>query len=356
MYKKILLLSISLLGLSLTGASCFSRESADGGILRSLDGARTFEFKNVIDEKRTLALTSVNTVFINPDIPDQVLIGTNGAGYFVTQDQGESWKSVAFSEGDARAIAADPKDTNTLYLVVDNKIYRTKDNGVNFETIFVDQSGVIRDIHLDPINSKRVYALSSTGSFMTSSDGGDHWQAKALIDATTRRFSIDPVDPQKIYLTTVENGLYISKDAGANFSNSAFSLDTDQFGEANNTFDVAINPQNHNQVFVGTAHGLFRSDNAGEDWSFIQTLVVPNGPWLRTVTFHPSIANTLLFSSSNKLYISSDLGVSWSVVEIPTTREVTDIAFAPSDPNEVYLAIGGSGTTKQPIDIIKFGQ
>lgn len=359
MLKNKISIAIVLAALVLTGAGCLSG-GKDAGIARSLDGAKTFELKNAISGGGSLESRNVLRVAFNPLNTKQVLAGTQGAGFYFSQDQGESWQNVAFSAGNGNAMAIDSTNENILYLALDAKMYKSDDAGKNFREVYTEQSGAIQDVVIDPLNHNHIAAITSSGNFVTSNDAGETWKALSFIVGVPTRLAMDHKNPQKIYVGTQKSGLFISSDGGTTFSNIAFtnlqSTLKNQSGNLMQVNSVSIDPFDSKIVLVATNYGLAETTDAGQTFSVIPTLIIPESAPLRSVVFHPTIKNAIFLSASNKFYTSTDFGATWSVVELPTSREVYDIAVSPSNPNELYLAVKGTPKNSQPIDLIRFGQ
>lgn len=357
MRKNKILFAVVFVSLSLMGAGCFGGNQ-DAGVLRSLDGAQTFENKSAIAGTGTLASRNILRVVFNPSNTKQIIVGTQGGGFYLTENQGEVWQNVAFASGNGNAIAIDPKDQNILYLALDAKIYKSQDGGKNFKQVYTEQTGAVQDVVIDPTDSTHIFALTSSGNFLVSKDGGETWKANAFIVGSPYRLKVDPKNVNHIFVATQQNGVYVSSDGGASFNNNAFvklrntsNNNTANLMAAN---DISIDPFDTKIILVATNHGLVESTDAGASFRLIPTLIIPETAPLRSVQFHPTIKDAVFLSAKNKFYTSTDLAVTWSVVELPTEREVYDIAVNPTNSNELYLAIKGIKSTR-PIDLIGFG-
>jgi photosystem II stability/assembly factor-like uncharacterized protein len=358
MRKNKLIIASLLIALPLIGAGCTSG-SKDAGILRSLDGAKSFEFKNAIEGGGSFESKNVLRITFNPSNTKQIIVGTQGDGFYFTENQGDSWKNVAFSNGNGNAIAIDSTDQNIIYLALDTKIYRSDDGGKNFHEVYTEQTGIVSDVVIDPTNHLRIFGITSSGNFIVSLDAGETWKSTAFIVGVPYRLELDPRNVNHVYVATQENGVFTSVDGGLHFNNDAFTVMQNTL-ESNSsevmvTNDVSIDPFDSNIVFVATAYGLVKSSDAGKTFAIMPTLIIPESVPLRTVEFHPTIKNVLFLTAANKFYTSTDLGSTWSVVELATSREVYDVAISPSNPNELYLAIKGEGKNTQPVDLIRFG-
>ncbi len=359
MRKKTLLLGLVLTPLFVIGAGCGGGPK-DAGILRSLDGAQTFEAKNNVSGQNALASQNVLRIVFNPSNPKEIVVGTQGAGFYFSDNQGDSWANVAFPKGNGNAIAIDPSDEDFLYFALDTKIEKSLDSGKSFREVYVDQTGVVNDLIIDGRDHKKILAVSSSGNFLVSGDQGETWRATAFIEGTPKKILLDPNDSNHIYVTTDKKGVVQSTDGGLKFNNTAYANFQKSLKTSNNSLykisDLSVNPFDAQHVLLASDFGLVETKDAGKTFELLPTLVIPQSVPLRSVAFHPTIKNAVFLSALNKFYTSTDLAQSWSVVELPTSREVYDIAISPQNPNEMYLAIKGAAKSGAPIDFIKFGK
>ena len=109
---------------------------------------------------------------LNLDNPQNLYIGTWYRGVYRSDDGGKTW--IAINNGlpsnweNISTIAIDPVDTNTIYLAIETKIYKSTDKGNNWEQLgykidpgdpcpgYSDAS--ITDIRISSLN-RDVYAL-----------------------------------------------------------------------------------------------------------------------------------------------------------------------------------------------------
>ena len=175
----------------------------------------------------------------------------------------------------------------------------------------------------------------------------------------------DPVDSSVIYAASASSGLFKSTDAGNSWKN-LFTPET--FISVYHYYcrDVAINPQNHNEIFAvcgaapwnDTAKGyLFHSTNAGSSWTKLNCPVS-----ISATSSYSNAGHIILFSSngqkiflagqpqfnyntnnsyytSSGLYISTNSGQSWtSVHDSLKTFWFTGITLNPSNNNELFFS------------------
>ena len=227
-------------------------------------------------------------------------------------------------------------------------------------------------------NTNVIYGEYIYLSIRKSTDGGDTYfsASSGLSDAWNKfrslfiaPFSMDPNDPSilvaggsRIFRTTDDAGIWtqIRPDLGMNAGNLYYILcssidiaknnsaiiwagyDDGQLAYTNNTgtswnrvdengiglpdrylTDIAINPNNSNQVFV--TFGGYESDNvwytpdAGATWENRSGAVPNELPSLQvnTVRFHPVKSNWVYIGTDLGVFSSSDKGVNWSVITNP---------------------------------------
>jgi len=355
-YKtKILTFGVLLGILPLLGATC-GGDPVDAGILRSHDGAVTFEYANFIDEDNTVGDKNVLSILINSKNPDQIIIGTEGNGFFFTENKGNNWAAIPLGGGSGFSAALDPTNSEIIYFGIDRRIFRTSDGGRSFTKIYVDQSSNIRGILVDPLENDTIYAIVDNGRFIATTDAGENWEArKHIFGVVPNELIMDPEDPQRIYMSTANHGVYFTKDGGYTFKNPGEPTLRTFEDKAVAIRDIDINPFNTEQLLAATSFGLFVSNDKSLTWELVNTIVPPGSTELQSCVYHPSVEDAIFFGAANKMYISQDLGKSWAVVALPTSRGVNQIAIDPENVNAIYLGIYGTPPEKEPLQLIKFG-
>jgi len=204
---------------------------------------------------RTRAVTGI------PGQPATFLIGAVNGGVWKTTDYGRTWRPIFDAEPTQSigAIAVAPSDPAILYvatgeglqrpdLSVGNGIYRSADAGVTWTHLGLDDAQQVPDLAIDPRDPNRVYAAvlghpfgpsSERGIFRTQ-DGGKTWSRVLYVDENTGGscIKIDPRDPAVLYA-----GLWTARSG----------------------------PWEDNNLFNGTAGGLFKSTDRGEHWRKLTT-------------------------------------------------------------------------------------
>ncbi len=254
----------------------------------------------------------VTTVAGIPAEPNVFYMGTAGGGVWESDDYGENWKNISdknFKSNNIGAMAIAPSNSKIIYVgtgdsaprntvLTGEGMYKSTDGGKNWTFIGLGETHIISRILVDPQNPDVVYVAALGHLFganpdrgvFKSTDGGRTWQKILYVDDETGAISlaIDPSRPRVVYASMWQmsrthwtfssggpgSGIYKSTDGGANWTNISHrpGLPTGIFGRTG----IAVAPSNPDVVYAliqadykGQAGGLFRSDDAGENWKLI---------------------------------------------------------------------------------------
>ncbi|HXK59285.1 MAG TPA: hypothetical protein PLP42_05255 [Acidobacteriota bacterium] len=140
----------------------------------------------------------------------------------------------------------------------------------------------VQAIALDPTDSNTVYLVSS-GGVWKSTDAGLHWFAasKDLCAFNLTAIAIDPAQPSTLYVGG-EEGFFRSTDGGASWQISGDHL------KPSLICSVAVDPRGLGIVYRGGYYGVFRSTDHGMTWAdhnggtnlptVVQILIDPTDP------------------------------------------------------------------------------
>jgi len=248
----------------------------------------------VIDPKDSNVVFVCATGHLFDDHPDR--------GVYRTRDGGKTWEKTLFVANDTGCsdLAIDPGDGKTLYAGMwqvrrrpdffvsggpRSGLYRSEDGGSTWKKVSKGISagdlGRI-SVTVSPADPSVVYATvesrrdrkvpgSEDSSFYRSNDRGATWTRQTSASAVSGRpfyFSnmlADPKTVDRVYKTTF--ALHVTDDAGKTWSGLGGSYHGD-------THTVWVNPQNNEELLVGTDGGVYHSVDRGAHWIFIGTLPV----------------------------------------------------------------------------------
>jgi photosystem II stability/assembly factor-like uncharacterized protein len=187
-------------------------QSTGGGVARSTDGGRSFNFFMRGESVRALAIASSD--------PQTVAVGSL-SGVFLSHDAGQTWDQVTAPDDaelhNVESLVFDPGNPKVLYMGTWHLAWKTENGGKSWVPI---HQGMIDDSHVmtlsvDPWDSETVYATACTGIYR-SRDGGDHWKKLEGIPESSRRtraFCRNPSNPKMLIAGTTE-GVWLSTNRG----------------------------------------------------------------------------------------------------------------------------------------------
>ncbi len=147
------------------GASCtnLSTKYKDGGIFVSIDQAESWQQMAFIrtEKKKELNISSANirTIEFDPINSEKIWLGTEADGIYYTENGGNNWVETHFKEGKFLDIAINPKNTDTLYTVNSNNIYKSIDKGEAWDIVYTETTGAsITQIDVDWYSPKKYYS------------------------------------------------------------------------------------------------------------------------------------------------------------------------------------------------------
>lgn len=276
------------------------------------------------------------SIAIDPTNSNNLFAGSASGGIWKSTNGGTSWSSVAtgFPTLGVSSIIIHPTNGNIIYAGT-GEVYRIDST-----------SGT-------PNPGNTGFAVWKTrGTYgigvLKSSDGGVTW-TQSLIRSTSQLFAIqtlrfDPSNANNVYACATD-GLYRSTDAGTNWTKIL-----------NLTYvtDVVINGTNL-VASVGnlgnTIKGIFKSTNNGTSWSQITSGLPASFQGFIKFGYVSSDANTIIASVGvsetagvNELYRSTDFGSTWTGLSSSTHTQwqywcAHDVAINPS--NTSKLVYGG---------------
>jgi len=149
-------------------------------------------------------------------------------------------------------------------------------------------------------------------------------------------FIIDPNNPNTYYVGAPSGGLWKSNDAGVNWTPL-----TDQLPQIGIS-GIAIDPENSNIIYIATGDddardtysvGVLKSIDGGSTWEktgldFSQVSGISN-----EIYIHPDNSNILWVSTNFGLYKTLDAGVNWTKM---LSSNIFDFKLKPNDPNTIY--------------------
>ena len=231
--------------------------TTNGGVYKSTNAGESWELiggSDLCDDEDVGGNCHYHGIVVEEEAPFKVLVGSGGdqyakegVGLTGSEDNGESWRNS--DDGFVR-------DVHVSKLVIDpnnNNIFYATTQG---ETEYTDKVG------------------DGAGVFK-STDRGNNWTQinNGLNSLETNVLAVDPNDSDVLYLGTDDDGIYKSINGGENWKKL---IPTASFGVG----DIIVDPQNSNNVYMGTVDyfrlsesrgvlgdfGVYKSTDGGTTW------------------------------------------------------------------------------------------
>ena len=205
--------------------------------------------------------------------------------------------------------------------------------------------GRVNSIIVDPNNSTTYYSGAPAGGIWKSTDSGSTWTVLTddLPQIGVSGIAIDYANSNIIYIATGDDdagdsysvGVFKSIDGGLTWNatglnpgNSPYSMN-----------DIYIHPTNSNILWVATSSGVYRTTDAGINWT--NTL---SGN-IKDIKIKPGDPNVVYAVSQSTFYTSLDGGITFSSSGsgLPTSSGRLVIDVTPSNPNVVYVLSATTG-------------
>ena len=319
----------------------------NGGVWKTTDAGHTWT--PIFDGQPTGSIGALAVAASDPKI---IYVGSGeglrrpdlsvGNGMYKSTDAGQTWQHLGLRDAQQiGAILIDPKDPNRVFVAAvghpygpnaERGIYRSLDGGTTWQKILSkdENTGGI-DLGFDPRNSQTIYAVlwasrrppwtigsayGAVGSGLyKSADGGNTWNqlTKGLpsgADLGRIGITIAPSDPSRMYAlvqSTKAGGVYRSDDAGENWTH--VNSEERVYGRGDDFACVRVHPQNRDVIFVANT-STYRSNDAGNSFTAIKG--APGGDDYHTIWLNPENPEIIAIASDQGATISVNGGATWS--------------------------------------------
>jgi len=346
-FKKIFII-IALLIIPLIFSGCSlpfgpqsgnTRATGPKGIFKSTDTGDNWQEKNfIVGLEKTLA--GYNNYKMAFDVFDNNIIyrGTN-VGLFVSQDAGDNWHQIY--DGNINNFVLNPKSRGIIYLISGNQLYKTTNNGVNWQLIYTEgkQNVAINGLAISHFDTSYIYILTSDGSLLLSSDWGDSWQSIYSFTDKTNKLYISPYNSQSMFVAT-DREIFRSMDAGKNWQ-PLLADQRENFPAIDQFRELQFGSQANQLVYL-SKYGILKSNNNGDTWQTITLITQANTVDINTFSINPKNSAELYYIVDNILYYSVDDGRNWKtkLVPVPGGGKANQLLINNQDTNVIYLSIG----------------
>jgi photosystem II stability/assembly factor-like uncharacterized protein len=316
-----------------------------------------------------------------PSQPGVFYIGAVNGGVWKTTDYGRTWTPIFDNQptGSIGAIAIAPSDPRVIYvgsgeglqrpdLSTGDGIYKSTDGGATWTHLGLRDGQQIPQIVVDPRNPDRLfvavlghpYGPSEERGIFRSTDGGRTFQKVLYRDQDTggSDVGLDPSSSDVVYaalwqarqgpwengvFTGPGSGVFKSIDGGMTWRPIVTGLPTFE-GDGLGRIGITVAPSLPSRLFAtvqaAKRGGLYRSDNAGETWSLVNSdpRVTERGDDFAEVKVDPKNPD-IVYTASVVAWKSTDGGRTFTGWRgAPGGDDYHRLWINPNDPNIILLA------------------
>src|SRR5882672_3009903 len=361
----------------------FYTAAVNGGVWKTTDTGHTWE--PIFDSQDT---GSVGAIAVAPSDPNIIFVGSGeglqrpdlatGTGVYRSIDAGKTWTHLGLPDAQQiTAILVDPQDANRVFVAVqghpygpnpERGVFRSTNGGQSFEKVlYKDENIGAADLAFDPSNTQTIYAvlwaarvapweIRSGESFVApgsglfkSTDGGNTWRqlTKGLPSSDDGGLSrigvaVAPSHPNRVYASVEAKknpGVYRSDDAGESWS--LVNSDRRIGGRGPGAIGIAVSPDNPDLIYVANTT-TWKSSDAGK--TFVGFRGAPGGDDYQRIWISSENPQTLALSSDQGAVITVNGGTSWSTWYNQPTAQFYHVTTDNRFPYWVYGAQQESGS------------
>jgi photosystem II stability/assembly factor-like uncharacterized protein len=361
----------------------FYMAAVNGGVWKTTDFGNTWW--PIFDEQPT---GSIGAIAVAPSDTNIIYVGSGeglqrpdlstGDGIYKSTDAGKTWTHLGLRDAQQiTAILIDPKDANRIFVAAqghpygpnaERGVFRSVDGGQSFQKIlYKGENTGAADLAFDPTNSETVYAvmwaarvapweIRSGASFVRagsglykSTDDGRTWRqlTKGLPssdDGGLGRIGIAvaPSLANRMYATVearTNAGIYRSDDAGENWQ--LVNGDRRIGGRGPGAMGIAVSPDNPDLIYVANTT-TWKSSDAGK--TFVGFKGAPGGDDYQRIWISAENPDVIALSSDQGAVISVNRGATWSSWYNQPTAQFYHVTTDNRFPYWVYGAQQESGS------------
>jgi photosystem II stability/assembly factor-like uncharacterized protein len=322
----------------------------------------------------------VTTVTGVPGDPTMLYFGAVGGGVWQSDTYGRKWENITDGQmavgsiGDIAVAASDPK---IIYVGTGSAsvrsnvstgrgMYKSTDAGKTWTFSGLKEAGQIGEVVVHPMNPDLVYVAATGHIFgpnsergvFRSKDGGNTWEHVLAHSDTVGAVDMvmNPENPNELYAALwraerkpwtiisggTEGGIYKTRDGGDTWTKLTIGLPEGLIGK----IGLALSPTNPNRLYAlveapDDQGGLYRSDNAGRSFRFIngQQSLTFRPFYYIYMTPDPQDENTV-YVNNEGFFKSTDAGSTFVRIRVPH-GDNHDLWIHPDDPSFLFQANDG---------------
>ena len=226
-----------------------------------------------------------------------------------------------------------------------------------------EEGGRVRALAAHPTNPNILFCGGASGGLWKSTNAGASWSpvSDLLPSLSITTIIIDPSQPNRMFISTGETittdstpgaGIFRSNDGGDTWEIIP-ALQGDDFDSFYWIQSIAIDPDDSSVMYAGKNGGSKNTSNDdGELWKFenfgatkTQIVNIPVVDDITRIVVNPEDGDNIAVCTENNLIVTQNGGLSWiNVGPIIANNGRIEVAFDPSDEDNIYLLSAGSAT------------
>lgn len=162
---------------------------------------------------------------------------------------------------------------------------------------------------------------------------GDFWDNVGFTNMRTFAIEIFPRFEGGLFYTGNGNGLFISRNGGASWRVTTG-------WEITEILHISVLPNKPNVIYIGTAYGLYKSEQFGENWQRLTKRFV-NGLFVDCVDpnrIYLSEEDGLLTSQNSGRFFQKDFLINDGVNAFAQNQDYPDQIYAGTEDNGIYIS------------------
>lgn len=253
------------------------------------------------------------------------------------------WRSSGPFGGDAEIVRVVPKTPGMVIAGAHNGLlFASTNGGASWNNIpFSGQlSGTLHALEVDPRSEGTWYAGMEgerpwTSGVYKTTDGGETWSLLAGTKGKAVWSLTVWVSNPNIIAAGTGDGIYRSEDAGQNWAR----ISPDDNDELRPVVSLAFNPTDKNILFAGTTHLPWRTTDGGATWTSIHTGMIDDSD-VFSIQVNARQPETVFASACSGLYQSLDSASHWN--KLPTPKGAFRTWFVALDPRHTGVVFAGT--------------
>jgi photosystem II stability/assembly factor-like uncharacterized protein len=281
---------------------------------------------------------------------------TVGHSVWFSYDRGQSWNRAhtptggIYNESRCWSVSVHPERPGEVLAGTDLGVYRWDPKASNWVYIPSPMDDLhIQQIAQSPADPGIIFAGTRPAEIFRSLDGGVSWDRCDLSNSTECWFintpritsiQFDPADFKTVWVTIEIDGVFKTTDLGETWQKCNDGL----ISEDTHNLVFFDHDDGTRTVLCSTEEGLYRSSDNGATWTYHD---IPIAPWkyMRCIRKRADDSGVMFLSVGDKpsgetgmLLRSRDYGETWEDAKLPghVNSTIWWIATNPADPNLIF--------------------